>query len=134
MIIEDITEAGISVNLDLPDVKLLRDVLASFDPHLAGADDMKYIALTAMGAAFHAAAVACEAMPEDDRSEILQNPEAVRVRCKCGRGWTLLQIPDQLQDGETWPCFRWYDAETGREVHRCTSCGEPTSAVSFSPC
>ena len=64
MVFEDIRHIRISVDFDLEDLKLLREVLLSFDPHLIGMDTMKYAAFSAMGAAFHAAVVACEALPE----------------------------------------------------------------------
>jgi hypothetical protein len=64
---------------------------------------------------------------------LVRQQAAVEVRCKCGKGWTMLQIPDKPDLGETWPCFRWLDKMTGREMDRCVSCGEPTSAVSTAP-
>jgi len=65
MVFAEIRNIGISVDFDLEDLKLLREVLLAFDLHLAGTDPTKYAAFAAMGAAFHAAVVACEALPEE---------------------------------------------------------------------
>jgi hypothetical protein len=135
VIISELVEGGATIDFDVEDLRLLREVFYSGYtglPQIAGPDPMKFAALQAMGTAFHAAAVACEALPEPHRLEIMKSSEAARVRCKCGKGWTLLQIPGASKANET-SFFRWYDAESGREVYRCSSCGQPISTGSTSP-
>lgn len=67
MIFEKIYHDGASVDMTREDLQLLSEVFNSAYtglPHVAGTDPMKYAALLALGAAFQAAAVASEHMPE----------------------------------------------------------------------
>lgn len=64
MIIQDIRHDGISVDLDLEDLRLLRLALLSAKPaQLTAGDPIKRSAIDTLGAAIHAAVVACEALP-----------------------------------------------------------------------
>lgn len=52
----------------------------------------------------------------------------LRVWCSCGWG-PMLRVAGARRHGESYPCYEWRDALTGRRRDRCPRCGQPTSLL-----